>query len=111
MKRQYAYIINIIWSDEDSLFIAEVPELEGCITHGKTAEQAVKNAHKAIESWIVAAQSLKHHIPAPVSNHNVSGKFNVRLPRQVHKSLIIKAVQEKVSLNQLVLMLLSKALA
>ena len=111
MKTQYQYIIDVIWSDEDQLYIAEVPELEGCLTHGKTAEQAVKNAHSAIKSWILAATKLKHPVPEPVVNHPVSGKFNVRLPKQIHRSLIIKAAQERVSLNQMVLTLLTKALA
>ena len=111
MKKQYQYIIDMIWSDEDQLYIAEVPELEGCVTHGKTPEQAVKHAYKAIDSWILAAKKLKHPVPEPAVIHPVSGKFNVRLPKQIHRSLIIKAAQEQVSLNQMVLTLLTKALA
>jgi antitoxin HicB len=107
MKEKFHYLINIIWSEEDGCYIAEVPELEGCITHGKTAEEAFKNAQNAVASWIRTAKRLKHPIPQPVTERKVSGKFNVRIPKQIHKSLILKAAQEGVSLNHLVTTLLS----
>lgn len=107
MKKNYPYLINILWSEEDLCYIAEVPELEGCITHGKTTMGAANNAQDAIESWIRAARKLKHPIPKPVTMRRVSGKFNVRLPRELHKALVIKSAQEKTSLNHLVSSLLS----
>lgn len=109
MKKHY-YIINIFWSDEDNLYIAEVPELEGCITHGVSTMEAANNAENAITSWIQTAKKLGHPIPEPVSTRKVSGKFNVRLPKAVHKNLVIKAIQEGVSLNQMVTTLLAKSL-
>lgn len=109
MKREFHYLINILWSEEDRCFIAEVPEMEGCITHGKTPAEAARNAQDAIASWIRTAQRLKHPIPAPVTKRKPSGKFNVRLPKQLHKSLVIKAAQEGVSLNQLISTVLSRA--
>ncbi|MBX7148716.1 type II toxin-antitoxin system HicB family antitoxin [bacterium] len=110
MKNKTAYLINILWSEEDQCYIAEVPELEGCITHGKTSEQALKHVHQAIESWIMAAKKLKHPIPKPALMRKASGKFNVRLPQALHKDLIIRATREKVSLNQMVTTLLAKGL-
>lgn len=104
----YRYMVNIFWSEEDHCYIAEVPELEGCVTHGKSEEAALKNSHDAIASWIHAARKLRHPIPEPLVLRRVSGKFNVRLPKQLHKSLVLKAGQEKVSLNHLVTTLLSQ---
>jgi len=109
MKKEYPYLINILWSDEDRCYIAEVPELDGCMTHGKTPTQAAQKAQDAIASWIQIAKKLKHPIPEPTTKRKVSGKFNVRLPKQLHKSLVIKAAQEGVSLNQLVTSFLSHA--
>lgn len=109
-KTKFAYLINILWSEEDKCYMAEIPELEGCVTHGKTTAEAAKRAEDAIESWLHTAKKLKHPIPEPVLQHPVSGKFNVRLPKELHKSLIVKAAQEKTSLNQMVLSLLVKAL-
>ena len=110
MKKEYPYLINIFWSEEDQCYIAEVPELEGCMTHGKSTLEAAKNAEEAIASWVAAAKKLKHPIPEPVLKHKVSGKFNVRLPKEINKSLIVKAAQQGVSLNQMVTTLLSKSL-
>lgn len=103
------YIINIVWSEEDTCYIADVPELEGCVTHGKTAAQATAHAEDAIASWIKAAKKMKHPIPEPIVKHPVSGKFNVRLPKAIHKSLLIKSTIEGISLNQLITLLLAKA--
>lgn len=104
------YLINIFWSEEDQLYLAEVPELEGCLTHGKTPTEAARHAEEAIASWIQTAKKLDHPIPLPVTKRKVSGKFNVRLPKQVHKDLIIKAAREGVSLNHMVSTLLSHSL-
>ncbi|MBU0506895.1 MAG: toxin-antitoxin system HicB family antitoxin [bacterium] len=108
MKQKYAYIVNILWSEEDQAYIAEAPELEGCITHGKTITAAAKNANDAITSWMRTAKRLKHPIPDPVLKKKPSGKFNVRVPKQLHQSLVVRAVQEGVSLNQIVVTLLAQ---
>ncbi|MBI4366585.1 MAG: type II toxin-antitoxin system HicB family antitoxin [Deltaproteobacteria bacterium] len=102
MKKKFPYLINILWSDEDDCYIAEVPEMDGCITHGRTPEQAAHRAQDAIASWLKAARRLGHAVPAPVATRPVSGKFNVRLPKQLHRFLVLKAAREGVSLNQLI---------
>ena len=109
MREKYRYMINIVWSEEDRCYIAEIPELEGCLTHGRSEEEAVKKAHDAIASWLRTARKLNHPVPEPLVSRRVSGKFNVRIPKLLHKSLILKATQERVSLNHLVTTLLSHA--
>lgn len=59
------YSMNIQWDDEDHIFVVTVPELPGCMTHGKTYEEAVKQGIDAIESWIQVARELGRPIPAP----------------------------------------------
>ena len=61
----YRYEIIIYWSNEDNVFIAEVPELPGCIAHGKTPEKALKNAKEAIQLWIDTAKEFGDSIPKP----------------------------------------------
>ena len=61
----YKYELIIYWSKEDNAFIAEVPELSGCIAHGKTYEEAVKNVQDAIELWIDTAKEFDDPIPKP----------------------------------------------
>jgi len=59
------YELVIYWSEEDKAFIAEVPELPGCMADGETYEQAVKNVRQVIEEWIETAQELGRPIPEP----------------------------------------------
>lgn len=110
MKTDLHYLVNILWSEEDRCYIAEVPELEGCMTHGSTPEEALRSARDAIASWIKAAKQLKHPVPPPVAERKISGKFNVRLPKHLHRTLVLKAAQDGVSLNQLVTSVLSHGL-
>ncbi len=57
------YEIVIFWSDEDKSFIAEVPELSGCMADGKTHQQALSNAEIIINEWIETARELGREIP------------------------------------------------
>lgn len=59
------YEIIIYWSNEDSVFIAEVPELKGCVAHGNTQESALANAQEAIAHWIEVAREFGEPIPEP----------------------------------------------
>jgi predicted RNase H-like HicB family nuclease len=59
------YELVIYWSEEDKSFIAEVPELPGCMADGETYEQAVKNVRQVIAEWIETAQGLGRPIPEP----------------------------------------------
>jgi predicted RNase H-like HicB family nuclease len=59
------YEILLYWSNEDEVFIAEVPELPGCIAHGPTQELALANAKEAIQLWLDTAQEFGDPIPEP----------------------------------------------
>ncbi|HLF47712.1 MAG TPA: type II toxin-antitoxin system HicB family antitoxin [Chitinophagaceae bacterium] len=57
--------IIIYWSKDDNAFIAEVPELAGCLADGKTYSEALENVQVIINEWIETAQSLGRLIPEP----------------------------------------------
>ncbi len=59
------YEVIIYWSSEDESFIAEVPELPGCIAHGATQEAALASAKQAIDLWIETAREFGDPIPQP----------------------------------------------
>jgi predicted RNase H-like HicB family nuclease len=59
------YEIILYWSDEDQVFVAEVPELPGCMAHGKTPEAALRQAKQAIRLWIDTAKEFGDPVPAP----------------------------------------------
>lgn len=64
-ERYEHYSMNIQWSEEDGVYIVTVPELPGCMTHGKTYEEAVRQGQDAIATWIDGSRALGLPIPAP----------------------------------------------
>ena len=63
MKHKYEVIIY--WSNEDDCFIAEVPELAGCMADGKDYHDAIKNIQVIIDEWIETAREIGRPIPKP----------------------------------------------
>jgi predicted RNase H-like HicB family nuclease len=59
------YEIIVYWSEEDNVFIAEVPELPGCMADVKTYQEALRNAEIIISRWIETAKKLGKQIPQP----------------------------------------------
>jgi len=55
--------IIIFWSDEDQCFVAEVPELPGCMAHGNSHEAALAQVKQAIQLWLDTAQSVGRSVP------------------------------------------------
>jgi predicted RNase H-like HicB family nuclease len=59
------YEVIIYWSAEDEAFVAEVPELPGCMADGPTRQAALKSVDVVIKEWIETAKSLGRLIPEP----------------------------------------------
>jgi predicted RNase H-like HicB family nuclease len=59
------YEVIIYWSIEDDAFVADVPELPGCIAHGSTQEAALRNAQDAVDLWLETAREMGDRIPEP----------------------------------------------
>lgn len=65
MKRNTNYEMIVWWSEEDAAFVVDVPELPGCMAHGKTRADAIKNAEDAIVFWIKTAKADGLKVPEP----------------------------------------------
>ncbi len=59
------YEIIIYWSASDNAYIAEVPELQGCMADGKTYTEVIKNVQIVINEWLETAKLLNRPIPTP----------------------------------------------
>lgn len=59
------YEIIIYWSDEDGVFVAEVPELPGCMAHGASRQEALANVDDAMNLWLDTAREFGRPIPEP----------------------------------------------
>lgn len=65
METLVKYEVILYWSNEDEAFVAEVPELLGCMAHGSTQETALANVKEAIQLWIDTAKEFGDLIPEP----------------------------------------------
>jgi len=59
------YEVIIYWSEEDQAFIAEVPELPGCMADGASTQEALANVEIVAREWIETARELDREIPEP----------------------------------------------
>lgn len=59
------YEVILYWSDADGAYLAEVPELPGCMADGATRAEALSNAETVIAEWIETAKKLGRPIPGP----------------------------------------------
>ena|SRR3990167_699631 len=109
---KYHYPINIRPLDtvEGGGFIAEVPDLPGCVADGETVEEAVHEVESAIRSWIRTAKEFGDPIPKPSYILNYSGQWRIRMPKHLHAALALQAKKEGVSLNMLAATLLAEGI-
>jgi predicted RNase H-like HicB family nuclease len=63
--KESRYELVIFWDDSDQLFIVDVPELAGCMAHGRTKSEAIMNAEAAIDLWIETAREDQVPVPEP----------------------------------------------
>ncbi len=59
------YEIILYWNEEDEAYIAEVPELAGCMADGASAAQALENAERVVQEWIETAKEAGRDVPKP----------------------------------------------
>ena len=102
------YPVKLFYSDEDKGFVATTPDLPGCSAFGDTEEGVIREIKIAQELWLETARSENRHIPKPTSDTGYSGRILLRTPKSLHQSLVEKAKEEGVSLNQFILYLLSQ---
>lgn len=109
LKLPYKLEVVPLSEEDGGGFYASYPELGKAAAHGDgaTVEEAVKMAEEA--KRLVLEVKLEHgdEIPLPRSEQQFSGKFNVRVPKSLHRSLSELAEEEGVSLNQLIVTMLS----
>ena len=69
-ERQMRYRV-LIQQDEDGVFVAEVPSLPGCVSQGKTRDEAVANVREAMAAYVESLEEHNEPIPPPVSEEIV----------------------------------------
>jgi predicted RNase H-like HicB family nuclease len=72
----HKYELTVVWSRDDSVFVVDAPELPGCVAHGPTPAEAVKNAQRAIDLWITAARGVGRTVPKPDGSRTLTPEYD-----------------------------------
>lgn len=103
MKLPYTRLIQEINDESGHYFYGKILELDGCQSTGETLQELYESLKEAMEGYLQIKIENNLPIPIPEASENYSGKFVVRIPKTLHKRLVIEAEKEGVSLNQLAL--------
>jgi predicted RNase H-like HicB family nuclease len=95
-------------ADPDGGYVVVFPDLPGCLTQVDRIEEVGPMAEDARLIWIETAYEHGMEIPLPSYPEEYSGKFNLRIPRSLHRQLAESAERDGVSLNQYVETLLAR---
>lgn len=99
LREPYA---RLLIPNEEGGYTAEILEFPGCISQGRTADEAVSNLNETAKSWVEASLENGREIPYPASNYDFSGKVALRMPRSLHRHAAQMAERNSTSLNQYV---------
>lgn len=96
------FTYRVTWSEEDQEYVGLCAEFPSLSWLEKTPEKALAGIRKLARETVADLKKNKESVPDPMSTRAYSGKFIVRVPPEVHRSLVIKAAESGVSLNRLV---------
>jgi len=105
---EYPFEVRPLSKDEGGGYSISFPDLPGCWSDGDSPEEAIANGRDALRAWLSVAQEFGDQVAKPYSV--VSGRFVQRVPRSLHAQLIARAKEEGVSLNTLVVSLVSQGI-
>ena len=108
-RPRYGY--DVRWSTEDEGFIATCPSFPGLSAFGVTPEDALREVEEVVELYIEEYEEDGIPLPAAVEVQSHSGQLRLRLPRFLHAALALRASEEGVSLNALLISLISAGAA
>ncbi|MGB7589795.1 MAG: type II toxin-antitoxin system HicB family antitoxin [Terriglobia bacterium] len=100
------YSIEI--TPDEGGYTAEIPDLPGCMSFGDTINAALRGLEEVKELWFEGRIEAGEEVPEPSKVEDFSGKFVLRIPRSLHRTLDHEARKQRVSLNQYVLHILSE---
>ena len=111
VERYMALPYHIELIPDEGEWVVAIPELPGCLSQGETPEEAIKMIREAQRLWLQVALEDGRSIPAPRPEEDYSGRFNVRVPKRLHRDLVRAAEAEGVSLNLFVATALARAVS
>ena len=98
MVEKYSY--RIMWSEEDQAFIALCAEFPSLSWLGDTQDKAFKGIQKLVAEVLDDLMQQNEVVPEPLSIKSFSGKLMLRIPPELHRELMLRAMEQHVSLNR-----------
>lgn len=100
MKDHDKYIKLVEWSKKDQCYVGSVPGFIGPCCHGQNEADVYKELCEILDEWILIHASENIPLPEATAGKEYSGKFILRISKDLHKMLSLKAMQANLSLNQ-----------
>jgi predicted HicB family RNase H-like nuclease len=105
------YIKLVEWSEEDQCYVGSSPGFIGPCCHGKDEAKVYKQLCGIVDEWVDIHEKEKLPLPESFAGKSFSGKFVIRVGKDLHKALAIKAAKSGASLNNLCTDLLRSSIA
>jgi predicted HicB family RNase H-like nuclease len=99
MKPSDQYLKIVEWSEEDQCYVGTCPGLMLGGIHGQDETDVYEELCEAVEEWIKIQEEDGDPLPAPTAGKEYSGKFVVRVGKDLHRELALRALREGQSLN------------
>ena len=99
MKKRDHYLKIVEWSEEDQCYVGSIPGWIGKCCHGDNEENVYRQLCQILDEWIEIYENDNIPLPTSISGKKYSGKFQLRVDSDLHKTLAIKAMQANESLN------------
>lgn len=96
------YTYRVFWSAEDAQFVALCAEFSSLSWLADTAADAVSGLQNLVDEVLLDMKANNEAIPQPFFERQYSGKFNIRIPPALHRSLAIEAAENNISMNRLI---------
>lgn len=95
------YTYRVTWSEDDNEYVGLCIEFPSLSWLSETPESALTGIRKVVGEVVLDLDASGEEIPQPLASKNYSGKFMVRVPPEIHRTLAIQAAEAGVSLNRM----------
>ena len=106
----YAFVVRPLSAEDGGGYLVEFPDLPGCMSDGETIDEAIHNGADAMRDWIAAMTEAGRPVPPPSRAERYSGKWQMRVPKSLHRRLAERARADGVSLNTLAVTLMAEGI-
>lgn len=101
MSNPEHYTYRVTWSPEDKEYVGTAAEMPSLSWLETTQEAAFQGIRQLVSEVIEDMQQSGENPPEPIAERKFSGKFQVRIPPELHRQLALEAAEQNVSLNRL----------